>query len=148
MTNFPVFQDRHKIVSRGDSGVVKDRHTTAGTPTTAGTWSWAVMPATAGMLATAEMPLTAGMPATGLTQHHQWHSNSSDSDASNKRNRKSASNIREDTLHQLQQDMPQQQGRQQQRNIKTTTGNIRNATNIMDASNSKKTTAGTSVKAV
>jgi hypothetical protein len=51
-------------------------------------------------------------------------------------------------VHQLHQDMPQQQGCQQQRNIKTTTGNTRDATNIMDTSNSKEATAGMSVKAV
>jgi hypothetical protein len=37
LTNFPVLQDRQKIVSRGDSEVVKDRHTIAETPTRAGT---------------------------------------------------------------------------------------------------------------
>jgi hypothetical protein len=35
-----------------------------------------------------------------------------------------------------------------QRNTKTTTGNIKNAINIMDASNSKEATAGTPVTAV
>jgi hypothetical protein len=37
---------------------------------------------------------------------------------------------------------------QQQRNTKTTTGNISDAVNILDASNSKEATAGTPVKAV
>jgi hypothetical protein len=47
--------------------------------------------------------------------------------------------------------MSEEHGRQQQRNKKTTkatTGNIIDATNIMDSSNSKKATAGKPVKAV
>jgi hypothetical protein len=44
--------------------------------------------------------------------------------------------------------MPQEHGRQQQWNTKTSTGNIRDATNIMDSSNSKEAIAGTPVKAV
>ncbi len=35
LTDFPVLQDRHKTVSRADSGVMKDQHTIAGTPTIA-----------------------------------------------------------------------------------------------------------------
>jgi hypothetical protein len=46
--------------------------------------------------------------------------------------------------------MPQEHGRQQKLNTKTSTGNIRDATNtnIMDSSNSKEAIAGTPVKAV
>ncbi len=44
--------------------------------------------------------------------------------------------------------MPQEHRCQQQRNTKTTTGNISDAVNIMDPSNSKEAIAGTPVKAV
>jgi hypothetical protein len=44
--------------------------------------------------------------------------------------------------------MPQEQRCQQQQNNKTTTGNISDAVNIMDARNSKEAIAGTPVKAV
>jgi hypothetical protein len=51
-------------------------------------------------------------------------------------------------VQQRQQDMPQEHGRQQQWNTKTSTGNIRDATNIMDSSNSKEAISGTPVNAV
>jgi hypothetical protein len=44
--------------------------------------------------------------------------------------------------------MPQEHGGKRQQNTETTTGNIRNVTYIMDASNSKEVTAGVPVKAV
>ncbi len=84
------------------------------------------MPATSGMPATAGLPATAGIPATAVNQARATLG----------------------TVHQQQQDMPQEHGRQHQGNTKTTTGNIRDATNIMDASNSKEATAGTPLKAV
>jgi hypothetical protein len=44
--------------------------------------------------------------------------------------------------------MPHEHRCQQQQNTKTTTENISDAVNILDASNSKEATAGTPVKAV
>jgi len=44
--------------------------------------------------------------------------------------------------------MPQEHRCQQQQNTKTTTGNISDAVNIMDASNSKEAKAETPLKAV
>jgi hypothetical protein len=44
--------------------------------------------------------------------------------------------------------MPQEHRCQQQRNTKTTTGNVSDAVNIMDASNRKEAIAETPVKAV